>query len=182
MKSSHKSKSTPSVLKIVYGGVLIALGILLPQAFHVFGQEAGMIFLPIQIPILFAGLLLGPLYGGLVGILVPILSFLLTGMPPLPKMYFMLFELGAYGITAGLLIKKCNVYFTLLLSMICGRVAYGFALILGVYLIGLNAPFANMAAFTGGIVSGIPGIIIQLIVLPILYITLKKGGFTFDTK
>ena len=36
--------------KLAYGGLLIALGILLPQVFHIFGQNTGMIFLPIQAP------------------------------------------------------------------------------------------------------------------------------------
>ena len=62
-----RTKRQTVTLKIAYGGLLIALGILLPQAFHIFGQEAGMIFLPIQIPVFMAGLLLGPIYGGIVG-------------------------------------------------------------------------------------------------------------------
>lgn len=84
----ERTKANVRVLKLAYGGLLVALGILLPQAFHIFGQNAGMIFLPIQIPVLFAGMLLGPYYGGLIGILVPLFSSVLTGMPPVPKVYF----------------------------------------------------------------------------------------------
>ena len=89
MMIEERTKANVRVLKLAYGGLLVALGILLPQAFHIFGQNAGMIFLPIQIPVLFAGMLLGPYYGGLIGILVPLFSSVLTGMPPVPKVYFM---------------------------------------------------------------------------------------------
>ena len=59
--------------KLVYGGVLIALGVLIPQAFHGFGENAGNDFLPMHIPVFIAGLLLGPVYGGTIGALVPYL-------------------------------------------------------------------------------------------------------------
>ena len=35
---------TQSVKKIVYGGLLIAIGVILPQLFHIFGQSAGQTF------------------------------------------------------------------------------------------------------------------------------------------
>ena len=120
MMIEERTKANVRVLKLAYGGLLVALGILLPQAFHIFGQNAGMIFLPIQIPVLFAGMLLGPYYGGLIGILVPLFSSVLTGMPPVPKVYFMFVELMAYGIVIGWMIKKTNVYASLLTAMILG--------------------------------------------------------------
>ena len=124
-------KTNVRTLKLAYGGLLVALGILLPQAFHVFGQNAGMIFLPIQIPVLFGGILLGPYYGGVIGLLVPLLSSVLTGMPPVPKVYFMFVELVTYGMVAGWLIRRTNVYVSLLTAMLCGRAAYGLALVAG---------------------------------------------------
>lgn len=180
MKIKETEKVNNRVTKLVFGGLLVALGILLPQAFHVFGTAGGGTFLPIHIPILMAGLMLGPYYGGCIGLLVPLLSSLFTGMPPAPKVYFMLFELGAYGVVTGIMIRRTNVYISLLTAMAAGRVMYGFALMLGVKFLGFTAPFANSAAFIGGIVTGIPGIAIQLLVLPVLYMALKKGGFIFE--
>lgn len=92
--------------KMVYGGLLTAVGLVLPQAFHVFGQGAGMAFLPMHLPVMIAGILLGPCYGGLIGLIVPLVSSMLTGMPPVPKLYFMLVELVAYGIFTGIFIRK----------------------------------------------------------------------------
>lgn len=172
-------KENISSLKIVYSGLFIAMGIILPQAFHIFGQNAGMIFLPIQISILVAGLVMGHFYGGIVGFLVPVLSSLLMGMPPVPKVYFMIFELMAYGVITGIMIKNHSVYASLLTAMIGGRIVYGTALFMGVVLFGIRAPFANITAFWGGIITGIPGILIQFVIIPVLVKAIKKGGF-FD--
>lgn len=177
-----RTKRQTVTLKIAYGGLLIALGILLPQAFHIFGQEAGMIFLPIQIPVFMAGLLLGPIYGGIVGAAVPILSCILTAMPPVPKVYFMLFEMIVYGIVSGLLKKRCNVIVSIFGAIIAGRLMYGAALAAGVYILGIHAPFANTAAFISTLITGIPGNLIQLTLLPALYVGLRRGGFTFDER
>ena len=95
--------------KMIYGGLLTAVGLVLPQAFHVFGQGVGMAFLPMHLPVMIAGILLGPCYGGLIGLIVPLVSSMLTGMPPVPKLYFMLVELVAYGIFTGIFIRKMNV-------------------------------------------------------------------------
>ena len=173
-------KQQTNIKKIAYAGVLVALGVLLPQAFHVFGMNTGMTFLPIHIPILLAGAILGGAYGGVIGIVVPLLSSLLTGMPPVPKLWFMLVELGIYGLAIGILVKKYNIYVALFLSMILGRIAYALSLVVGVNLLGMNAPFMNSTAFIAGIVQGIPGMAIQVIVIPILYMRLKAGGFIFD--
>lgn len=166
--------------KMIYGGLLTAVGLVLPQAFHVFGQGVGMAFLPMHLPVMIAGILLGPCYGGLIGLIVPLVSSMLTGMPPVPKLYFMFVELVAYGIFTGIFIRKMNVYFTLLSAMILGRVLYGCSLIIGVKLLGFHFSFANMGAFLAGIVSGIPGMILQITVIPLFYFTLKKGGWMIE--
>lgn len=178
MRFAERKKQ--NVAKLVFGGSLVALGILLPQAFHIFGTSGGGMFLPIHIPVLMAGMILGPYYGGIIGFLVPILSSLLTGMPPVPKVYFMLVELITYGIVIGIMIRRSNVYISLFVAMISGRVLYGCSLIVGVKLLHLTAPFVNQAAFFSGIITGIPGILLQFLILPMLYKALKKGGVAFE--
>lgn len=166
--------------KLVYGGALIALGILIPQAFHGFGENAGMVFLPMHLPIFIGGFLLGPVYGGVMGVVVPALSFVLTGMPAAPKLYFMFFELLGYGVLSGIFIRKCNIYLALIGAMLGGRILYAGTLIVGANLLNIHAPFMSMSAFTAGIVTGIPGIFIQIVLVPALILGLKKGGYTFD--
>ena len=99
----------------------------------------------------------------------------MTGMPPVPKVYFMFFELAAYGIVTGCLRKRCPVYVNLVTAMVAGRAAYGASLAAGIAFLGLKAPFASRAAFVSGIVMGIPGIVIQLVILPVLYKRLVTG-------
>ncbi len=90
------------IRKITYGGLLLAIGIVLPQVFHLTGGPAsGATFLPMHIPVLIAGLLLGPAYGLIVGVVTPFLSFLITGMPVVARLPFMVVELTVYGLVAG---------------------------------------------------------------------------------
>ncbi len=160
--------------KITYAGLLIAIGVLLPQIFHIFGQQAGKVFLPIHICVFLGGLTLGPLFGLALGIITPWLSSLLTGMPPMPQAVFMVFELSAYGVCAGLFRKKCNVYISLILAQVCGRAAYGLILFAAGQLLSVNVPavYGIWTAF----IAGLPGIVIQIILIPLAVKLLERGG------
>lgn len=153
--------------KIVLSGIFVAFGIILPMIFHTVNM-AGPIFLPMHIPVLIVGFLLGPFYGGLVGVLTPILSGLMTGMPPLvPVMPIMAFELCAYGVITGFLFNKTNtIYISLIGAMIGGRL---FAMV-GAYLVSITiAPQVSPFIFVfGNLAQAIPGMLIQLIFIPIL--------------
>ena len=63
---------TQSIKKMAYGGLLIAIGIILPQLFHIFGQAAGQTFLPMHIPVMLAGMLIGPVWALGVAVIVPV--------------------------------------------------------------------------------------------------------------
>ncbi|HBL85055.1 MAG: hypothetical protein A2Y17_02430 [Clostridiales bacterium GWF2_38_85] len=166
--------------KLIYSGLLAAIGVLLPQVFHLIGgPQAGSMFLPMHIPVLLAGFAAGPLGGLAVGVITPLLSFLITGMPQIPRLYFMLFELAAYGLAGGLLYKKLPLLPSLLLAMISGRAVYALCLMLSGPLFGVNID-APVAAITAT-VTGLPGIAIQLILIPAVVYALKKGGLLSDT-
>ncbi|WP_105617822.1 ECF transporter S component [Vallitalea okinawensis] len=169
--------------KIVYIGLFTAFGVLIPQVFHLIGGPGlGPIFLPMHIPVLIAGFVGGPLVGLYTGILSPIFSHFVTGMtmPPIPLLYFMVFELGTYGFVSGILFKKykLNVILSLSGAMIGGRLVYGILLSIVVYLFNINLP--PYISVTGAIIKGLPGIVIQIIVIPIIVVMLKKGGFIND--
>lgn len=160
--------------KTIYAALFLALGLLLPQIFHFFGGT-GPVFLPMHIPVLLAGFYLGGSYGALIGLVTPVLSSLLTGMPPVPILYFMMLELLGYGLTAGYLhgTRKWNVLLTLLLSMVVGRLF----LAAGVYvlqpLLGLKlSPYGYLA---GALSAGVPGMLLQLVVVPTLVKLLEKA-------
>ena len=166
-----------NVKRMVYGGLLIAIGVVLPQAFHIFGQSAGQTFLPMHIPVILAGMLIGPLWGAGVAVIVPILSSLITGMPPVPMLYFMIFELLAYAVVSGLLAKRrLNTYLNLAITIVCGRAVYGLSLVVAVQIFSFAPPFANMTGFLTGLVSGLPVVILQFVAIPFIMMALKKGG------
>lgn len=164
---------TTTTISMVISALFIALGILLPITFHSLGIS-GFVFLPMHIPVLLCGLICGWRYGALVGIIIPLLSSVLTGMPPIyPTSVSMAFELAAYGAASGILSKKTNTMVALLVSMALGRVVSGLA---NVILLSLSGKaFALETFLTGAFVTALPGIILQIVLIPIIMIGLKKS-------
>lgn len=166
-----------SVKKIIFSGLCIALGIVLPIAFHSI-PNAGSIFLPMHIPVLLCGLACGWQYGLACGILTPLLSGLLTGMPPAVILPAMICELAVYGFLTGIMrnvIKTKNIYTSLYIqlvtAMLAGRIVYGImnALI-------FSAGEYSISAWVSAVfVTSLPGIIIQLVLIPLLVIALRKA-------
>jgi len=160
--------------KIVLSGLFIAFGIILPIIFHQFNM-GGPAFLPMHIPVLIAGFFLGATEGLLVGIITPIISSVLTGMPPaFPMLPIMIFELATYGFLAGLFSKKMklNIYISLILSMLGGRIAAGVVVLVLAQFFGFKG--APIPFVQGSIVAGLPGIVIQFVFVPVLAKLLNK--------
>ena len=166
--------------KIVLTGLFIALGIVLPIAFHSFNM-GGPMFLPMHIPVLMAGMILGPLPGVMAGVITPVLSSLLTGMPPMfPMLPIMIFELAVYGLTAGFVYKMYpgKTYFALLAGMIDGRIAAGLTVFVMSRFFGLQ--MGPIAFVQGAILTGLPGIAIQLVIIPPLVKAIGRTSIIRD--
>ena len=154
--------------------VFVAFGVILPIAFHFVGAM-GPVFLPMHIPVLMAGLFLGPVSGLTVGVITPVLSSVLTGMPPLiPILPLMVMELAVYGTVAGYLyqVRHLPLAVALITAMIAGRLAA----LVGVY--GLANLFhlkLTPMAYLAGLTAGLPGIAVQLIVVPLLLKRLENS-------
>ena len=164
--------------KFILTAMFIAIGVVLPQAFHAI-PNAGSIFLPMHIPVLVSGFVLGPVFGGICGLVTPILSHLMFGMPPAPMLGQMICELAVYGLCTGLcfnLLKIENLtvktYVSLILSMLTGRLVYG---VLNA-LIFKAGSYSFAAWISAAFVTALPGIVIQLVLIPILIIRLKKAN------
>ncbi len=161
-----------STRSLTLSGLLIAAGIVAGIIFHSMGI-GGQIALPLHYSPLLAGLLLGWRWGFAVGLVVPLLSALLTGMPPLiPSAILMVPELAVYGACCGLLRRLIGVYPALIISLILGRIAWGLAAWSLIPLLGLEIPVS--AALIASIVKGLPGIVGQLIIVPLLVHRLEK--------
>lgn len=163
--------------QIVFTGLCIALGVILPVALHSV-PNAGSVLLPMHIPVLLCGLACSWQYGLACGILTPLVSSLITGMPPAPYLPPMVFELAVYGLAASLLLKwvrtskpAANVYIALTGSMLIGRVVYGAAKAL-IFSVG---NYSVQVWMTSAFVTALPGIIIQLLLIPMLLGILTKA-------
>lgn len=161
------------VKKLTLSAFFLALGLVLPLAFHSFGPGAGGIFLPMHIPVLLCGFLCGSSYGMLVGLITPLLSSVLTGMPPLmPVGIAMTLELMTYGFLSGFLSKKKHLYVSLIGTMLAGRAVSGIANLL---LLSYAGKSYTIAIFLGtAFVTALPGIVLQLILVPMLVHVVHK--------
>lgn len=166
---------------MVKAAFFIALGLVLPLAFH-FVNMGGKIFLPMHIPVLLCGFILGARYGLIVGLITPILSSVITGMPPMiPTGIFMMFELGTYGFASGYLYKnkRLNLYVALIVSMLLGRLVSGIANY--IFLIANGNSFVLKGFLTASFVTSFPGILIQIIFIPVIVKALARNkGMSLD--
>lgn len=163
---------------MVLAAFFLALALILP---FISGQvqQLGNALCPMHFPVLLCGFFCGPWYGLAVGFVAPLLRFVMFGMPPvMPVGVAMCFELAAYGVVSGLLYrvlprKKIFIYVSLIAAMITGRILWGAVRTL---LYGLGQSEFGWTAFVAGaFTTAIPGIIIQLILIPVLVIVLTRA-------
>ena len=177
------------LMRLVLSGLLLALGLVLP---FVTGQipEVGNMLLPMHLPVLICGLVCGWKWGAAVGFVLPLLRSLLFQMPPLlPTMrtggaLCMAFELMTYGLVAGLLYARLkNVRWGLMLSlagaMLAGRVVWALASML-IYRLFADFPFTFQLFLAGGFLSAWPGMLLQLVLVPLLVRLLEKNKLVVE--
>ena len=175
-------KKVLSVYNISVAGLLLSLGILFPLVFHIL-KIGGNVFLPMHFPVLIAGFFLPWELSGLVGLLSPLLSFLFTSMPPVPTVFTMMGELLVYGALTSLLFRnaRLGIYPALILSMIFGRLV---SLLLNWLIISLivgkNFDFLQVASAL--FVVGLPGVLIQLVLIPLLVKLILKEPNLFRSQ
>lgn len=168
------------VYKLTVGGMLLAMGIIIPRMFHMFGTpNLGRMFLPMHITIFIAGIYLGPFYGLVTGFITPLINSLF-GMPVFPQNIIMAFELAAYGLFSGLVMRltgnmnmarPIKVYISLISSMIAGRLINALVLLVMARLLGMNV--AAPVSVVSAALFGLPGIIIQLLLVPAIVFVLS---------
>ena len=171
-------KKINDIKKLTLSAMFLAIAFVMP---FLTGQipQIGSMLCPMHIPVLLCGFFCGAPWGLVTGFIAPILRSVILGMPPMfPTAFCMAFELAAYGLVAGWLHdrlpkKRTYTYVSLIGAMVVGRLVWGFAMLgcmgFDVSKFGLNAFLA------GAVVNAIPGIILQLVLIPVLVIGLKKN-------
>lgn len=179
VKNNASLKLKITVKTLISAGI-IALAVILPQLAHfTFGQSAGVMLLPMYLPVLLGGCLLGSAWAAGIGLLSPLVSFIITSavsspMPAAARLPFMMAELCIFAAVSGMFSKKIaeNALFAfpaVLAAELCGR---GFFL-LSVALLSRFTPF-TAAMIWGQIKAGLPGLLIQALIVPAAVIILNR--------
>ncbi|MBR2366191.1 MAG: ECF transporter S component [Oscillospiraceae bacterium] len=161
-----------NIRKITLSAMFLAIGAVLP---FLTGQlkEIGDTLLPMHIPVMLCGLICGSGYGGTVGLILPFLRAVTFGMPPVyPNAVWMSLELATYGFVIGFLYVSFQkkqlwwLYCSLVSAMCAGRVVWGIS---KAVLLGISGKAFTVQAFVaGGFVDAIPGIVLQLVLIPVI--------------
>ena len=169
---------TTTTKTLVLAALFLALALVLP---FLTGQipEIGSMLCPMHIPALLCGFFCGWPWGLAMGLIAPVLRSVIFGMPPMfPVAVCMSVELATYGAVSGLLYSKLprnkvSVYISLLTAMVSGRLVWGIARFLCA---GLNPSDFGMAAFwAGAVTTALPGIILQILLIPVLMTVVKPS-------
>lgn len=167
--------------RLILSALFLALGYILP---FFTGQipQIGTMLSPMHLPVLLCGFICGPVWGAAVGLILPLWRSLTLGMPQLfPMAFCMTFELAVYGGVSGLLYRRTGhtvggVYASLIPAMLAGRVVWG---IMRFMCAGLDPSKFGFAAFiAGAVTNAVPGIVLQLILVPVIVSAVGRAGVT----
>ena len=169
-----------NIKNLTLTAMLLAIGLVLPL---LTGQipQIGNMLLPMHIPVFLCGLICGWQYGAAVGFILPLLRYAIFGMPVLfPTGIAMSFELLTYGLVAGLLYGlsrwQCVIalYRSMIAAMLAGRAVWG---IVQMILLGITGDgFTWQMFMAGAFLNAVPGIIVQLILIPAIMVALNRTG------
>lgn len=166
-----------NLLRMILAAMFLAIAYILP---FFTGQipEIGAMLCPLHIPVILCGFICGWPWGMAVGFVAPLFRSVILGMPPFfPTAVCMAFELATYGLITGLLHqrlpqKKSSIYISLIAAMIVGRIVWGIAMFICLGISGGGFTFAAFMA--GAFTNAIPGIIVQIILIPTLVMMLDN--------
>ena len=173
-----KTKTSPA-RNLVLAALFLALAFVLPMLTgHI--PQVGNMLCPMHLPVLLCGFVLGGPWGLAIGFIAPLLRSVLFGMPPLfPTAISMAFELGTYGLVSGLFYGRVKhntlsmMYASLASAMVAGRLVWGAVRFVLAGLTGSSFPFS--AFLSGALLTAVPGIVAQLILIPLILTALQKA-------
>lgn len=179
LRSRQVSFKLGITVKALISAGIVALAVLLPQLAHLaLGEQAGMRFLPMYLPVLLGGCLLGWQWGLGIGLLSPLVSYLITSaagapMPALARLPFMMAELAVFAVVCGVFSDKIArnglmAFPAVLLAQLGGRSVF---LLSAAAFSGVST--LNAAMVWSQIQTGFAGLLIQAVLAPVIIIGLK---------
>lgn len=169
-----------SIKNLTLSAMFMALGLVLPLLTGQIPQFGNML-LPMHIPVFLCGLICGWKYGAIVGFALPLIRYMIFGMPTIfPTGIAMAFELLTYGLVVGLMYERSrwqcviSLYRSILAAMLIGRAVWG---VVQIVLLGIGGnAFTWQMFMAGAILNAIPGIILQLVLIPAIMVSLNRTG------
>lgn len=170
-------KKRKLINNISFSALFLALSFIFP---FLTGQipQIGSMLCPMHIPVLLCGYICGGTWGFAVGLIAPVMRSFVLGMPPMfPTSVAMAFELATYGLVIGfirkvLTTKKWSIYVSLFIAMIAGRLVWGLVMFV---LMGFDKSVFGINAFlAGAFINAVPGIIVQIILIPAIIMVIPK--------
>ncbi len=168
-----ETKTLPQILTFgeikyyIFSAVFVSLAVFIPLAGHQF-HLIGPKFLLMHFFVLIAGFLFGWRTGLTVGILSPLMSYSFSHLPVINILPEVILELAVYGFVIGFLREKeFGILPSLFSAMVLGRMAR----ILFILMFNTQA---NALEF---IKISRPGILLQLIMIPLVIYLLQKFVF-----
>lgn len=173
------NKRDQTIKNLCLSGMFLALALLFPFL-TANNRELGNILCLMHLPIFVCGIVCGPLHGAVVGITAPLLRSFMVGMPPFPAVAVpMAAELAVYGALVGVFCalfpkKTVWLYPNLLLSMVLGRIV---SVVTKYFLYSLGkTEFTLSMVLQMNFITTLPGVMLQLALIPALIFVLKKRG------
>ncbi len=177
-KKGLPMKNQNSTLKLALAAMFLAMAFVMP---FLTGQipKIGSMLCPMHIPVILCGYICGAPWGLAVGLTAPLLRAFTVGMPPLfPTALAMAFELAVYGFMSGTLHRamkksRLGIYASLVLTMLSGRLVWG---LVQFFLMGLDSTEFGFSAFwAGAVANALPGIAIQIIIIPAIITLVEQS-------
>lgn len=172
--------NSDKIKKLITSAVCLALCMVLPFLTGQI-QQIGNALCPMHLPVIICGFAAGPQFGLLTGLIAPLLRSAVFGMPKLfPSAVAMSAELAVYGFMSGFLYgklwgKKGRIFISLISAMLAGRLVWG---VVTAVLLGASGGKFTLEAFvTGAFTGAVPGIILQIILIPLIVSALERSGF-----
>ena len=164
---------------LVLTAMFLAIGLVLP---FFTGQikEIGNMLLPMHLPVFLCAYICSWKHGMALGFIMPLMRSMIFHMPKLyPNAVAMAFELATYGLVAGYLYYKSKykctkaLYKSMVIAMLVGRVVWG---VTEVIILGIGGSVFTFSAFiSGAFANSVPGIVVQLILIPAIMVALGRA-------
>lgn len=169
------------IKNMVLAAMFLALGLVLPFLTGQI-QQLGNMLLPMHLPVFLCGLICSWKYGFAIGFIMPLMRSVIFHRPEMyPSAVAMAFELATYGLVVGYIYGKSKykcikaLYKSIFAAMLAGRIVWGLT---EVVLLGVGGSAFTASAFiSGAFLNAIPGIILQLVLIPVIMVALGRAKY-----